>query len=70
MDVHPWTNYEIARLQNEERLVRAQQAQRAVSIEEQPAKVGARPSTAARVLRRIRRRAPAEAPAPVRPRAV
>jgi hypothetical protein len=57
MDIHPWTNYEIARLRNEERLQRAQQARRAVpALEEQPANLRARPLAAVRLLRRIRRR--------------
>jgi hypothetical protein len=56
MDIHPWTNYEIARLRNEERLQRAQQAQRAVQGgEEEPTELVARPSTAVRFLRRLRR---------------
>jgi hypothetical protein len=56
MDIHPWTNYEIARLRNEERLQRAQQAQRAVQgREEEPAELGPQRSTAVRLFRRIRR---------------
>jgi hypothetical protein len=57
MDTHPWTNYEIARLRNAERLQRAQQAQRAARArEEQPTELGTQFSAAVRLLRRIRRR--------------
>jgi hypothetical protein len=57
MDIHPWTNYEIARLRNAERLQRAQQAQRAAQArEEQPDELGTPRSAAVRLLRRIRRR--------------
>lgn len=57
MDIHPWTNYEIARLRNAERLQRAQQVQRAAQArEEQPDELGTPHSAAVRLLRRIRRR--------------
>jgi hypothetical protein len=38
MDIqHPWTKYEVARLRNEERLLRARDAMRALEVrEEQP----------------------------------
>lgn len=35
MDIHPWTNYEIARLRHEERLVRGRRAMRAAEAREQ-----------------------------------
>lgn len=35
MDIHPWTNYEIARLRHEERLVRGRTAMRAAEAREQ-----------------------------------
>ena len=35
MDIHPWTNYEIARLRHEERLVRGRSAMRAAEAREQ-----------------------------------
>lgn len=54
MDIHPWTTNEIARLRNEERLRRAQQAQQALQArDEQPAGLGAQPFTAVRLLRRF-----------------
>jgi hypothetical protein len=31
---HPWTNYEVARLRNEERLLRARDAMRALEVRE------------------------------------
>jgi hypothetical protein len=34
MDIHPWTNYEVARLRNEERLMRARGAMRALEARE------------------------------------
>ncbi len=35
MDIqHPWTNYEVARLRNEERLLRARDAMRALEVRE------------------------------------
>lgn len=34
MDIHPWTKYEIARMRDEERLLRARSALRAVEIRE------------------------------------
>lgn len=52
MDIHPWTNYEIARLRNEERLVRAGKAQRALQAREMSP---AEPSATAGLLRTIRR---------------
>jgi hypothetical protein len=53
MDIHPWTKYEIARLRNEERLLRAYYVQRALEApEEEPgdATVSPRPR---RFLRRV-----------------
>ena len=35
MDIHPWTKYEIARSRDEERLLRAQAAMRALDIGEE-----------------------------------
>ena len=32
MDIHPWTKYEVARLRDEERLLRARAAMRAVEL--------------------------------------
>jgi hypothetical protein len=34
MDIHPWTKYEIGRLRDEERLLRARDAMRAVALGE------------------------------------
>jgi hypothetical protein len=64
MDIHPWTNYEIARLRDEERLLRAQEARRVREVRQgQSAERGARRIEAApiRLLRRMRRRKVAEA---------
>jgi hypothetical protein len=55
MDIHPWTNYEIARLRHEERLQLAQQAQRAVQGgDEEPDELGTQRSASVRFFRRIR----------------
>ncbi len=58
MDIHPWTNYEIARLRDEERLHLARAAMRSLEAREarssQPEKTGAR--NASSWLDRIRRR--------------
>jgi hypothetical protein len=54
MDIHPWTNYEIARLRHEERLQLAQQAQRAVQGGEEEPELGTRRSASVRFFRRIR----------------
>ena len=59
MDIHPWTKYEIARLRDEERLLRARAALRAHELREPRVdEVGAAPS-AVSWLDRLRRRAPA-----------
>jgi len=64
MDTHPWTNYEIARLHDEERLLRAREArlvQEARASRPQLAATGSADSLLARLLRRgvTARRAPA-----------
>ena len=65
MDIHPWTKYEIARLRDEERLLRARAAMRAVELREARAEAEVEES-AASVITRLRRlasagrRAPAE----------
>jgi hypothetical protein len=42
MDIHPWTKYEIARIRDEERLLRAREARRAKEVHgpTEPAEVG------------------------------
>ena len=64
MDTHPWTNYEIARLRDEERLLHAREArlaQEARASEAQLAVAGPADSLIARLMRRglAVRRAPA-----------
>ena len=64
MDTHPWTNYEIARLRDEERLLHAREArlvQEARAGEPQLAVAGPADSLIARLMRRglAVRRAPA-----------
>ncbi|MBA2297720.1 MAG: hypothetical protein H0W14_06735 [Actinobacteria bacterium] len=58
MDIHPWTNYEIARLRDEERLQLARAAMRSLELRENhsgdPEPPGARSSSF--WLDRIRRR--------------
>ena len=59
MDIHPYTNHDIARLRCEERLLRAETAQRAREVpRRQLADRGARRIEVAplRLLQRIRRR--------------
>jgi hypothetical protein len=34
MDIHPWTNYEVARIRDEERLHRARAAMRATELDD------------------------------------
>jgi hypothetical protein len=67
MDIHPWTNYEVARLRNEERLLRARDAMRALEVREtspdQPTadRTRRRGSLLGRVLRHGAPAAPAQA---------
>ncbi|MGH3077108.1 MAG: hypothetical protein ACRDPZ_02875 [Gaiellaceae bacterium] len=68
MDInHPWTKYEIARLRDEERLLRARAAMRAVEVREArrvESETDRQPSVSLldRILRReaVAKRAPAE----------
>ena len=66
---HPWTKYEIARLRDEERLLRARDAMHVRELRESHEETGAAPSTIS-LLDRIRRRAPVTDQASVRPRPV
>jgi hypothetical protein len=63
MDIHPWTNYEVARLRNEERLMRARDAMRALEAREtspdQPTAEGTH--SRGSLLGRVLHRAPAAA---------
>ena len=65
MTIHPWTNYEIARLRDEERLLRARAAMHAAELrtvdEAQVAPQEESSSRLARILRRslLTERAPA-----------
>jgi hypothetical protein len=59
MDIHPWTKYEIARIRDEERLLRARAAMQSRELrnaQEVESGVVARSS----LLDRLRRRQPAE----------
>lgn len=42
MDIHPWTKYEIARVRDEERLLRARAAMRARELRPTEDEIGAR----------------------------
>jgi hypothetical protein len=65
---HPWTKYEIARLRDEERLLRAQAAMRAGELRQDPATEPrtARASKPVSLLDRIRRRVVAAVRKPAR----
>jgi hypothetical protein len=68
MDTHPWTQYEVARLRDEERLFRARDAMRARELPRHDGN-----GTTARAvswLDRLLRRDPAPEGATVRPRPV
>jgi hypothetical protein len=70
MDIHPWTKYEMARLHDEERLLRARDAMRARELRDSDVGdvgVGAR---AGSWLGRLRRREPVADQGSVRPRPV
>jgi hypothetical protein len=58
MDIHPWTKYEIARLRDEERLLRARDARHVVAAREAAAADSpeAPPRTGFAWISRIRRR--------------
>jgi hypothetical protein len=59
---HPWTKYEVARLRDEERLLRARDAMRARELRESPEGVDA-PVRAVSWFERLRRRdLPSEQP--------
>jgi hypothetical protein len=69
MDIqHPWTKYEIARLRDEERLLRAQAAMRAGELRQDAANepAVARASSSVSLLARIRRRVVAAERKPAR----
>jgi hypothetical protein len=69
MDIqHPWTKYEIARLRDEERLLRAQAAMRAGELRQDAANEPdvARASRVVSLLARIRRRVVAAERKPAR----
>jgi hypothetical protein len=70
MDIHPWTKYEIARLRDEERLLRARDAMHLRELRE--SQLGGTGTTArtASWLDRLRRREPAAEGATSRPRPV
>ena len=53
MDIHPWTKYEVARLRDEERLLRARDAARAAELHRRGPEI--QPS-APSLLDRLRRR--------------
>lgn len=59
MEVHPWTKYEIARMRDEERLLRARAAMRALELREaSPGEPKAKSTQGAvSLIDRIRRRA-------------
>lgn len=64
MEVHPWTKYELARIRDEERLLRARD--HALAAEARRAKVAKSPegpSNAISWFDRVLRREPARAPA-------
>jgi hypothetical protein len=59
MDIHPWTRYEIARIRDEERLLRARAAMRASEVGAPHAEVGQlTPRRTASWLDRLRHREP------------
>jgi hypothetical protein len=58
MEIHPWTNYEIARMRDEERLKLAREAMRSLEARSSEPEPDGEPSPSA-WLGRIRRREPA-----------
>jgi hypothetical protein len=54
---HPWTKYEVARMRDEERLLRARDAMHLRELRESQEETGA-PSSASGWFDRLRRRAP------------
>ena len=54
MDIHPWTKYEVARLRDEERLLRARDAARAADLHRRGPEI--EPVEPSSLLDRIRRR--------------
>jgi hypothetical protein len=58
MEVHPWTKYELARMRDEERLLRAREAMRALELREDGSgSTGVGAESTVSLLDRIRRRA-------------
>ena len=66
---HPWTKYEVARLRDEEKLLRARDAMHVRELRESRLDGDGTTLRAASWLDRLRRRAPADGPT-VRPRPV
>jgi hypothetical protein len=67
---HPWTKYEVARLRDEERLLRARDAMHVRELRESKQEVGGATARSASWLDRLRRREPATDGAAVRARPV
>ena len=67
---HPWTKYEIARLRDEQRLLRARDAIHVRELRESQLEVGGTTGRSASWLDRLRRREPATDGATVRARPV
>ena len=65
---HPWTKYEIARLRDEEKLLRARDSMRVRELRESQLDGGATTARAGSWLDRLRRRQPVTDGASVRPR--
>jgi hypothetical protein len=63
---HPWTKYEVARLRDEERLLRARDAMHVRELRESHTELGGAPARPASWLDRLRRREPATDGASVR----
>ncbi len=72
MDIHPWTKYEIARLRDEERLLRARAAMHVAEAREARAdeQAEARSRSAFAWIQRMRRHEAASGTAPAGPRVV
>jgi hypothetical protein len=69
MDIHPWTKYEIARLRDEERLLRARSAMRAKELRDPFAGTGETADhVGSSLFGWLRRRQPVSESRPVRAR--